>query len=195
MAIIKGTIDPHWHESNLLIALLNKCGPMQKSELFECIREQQKAMFVLGEKGVTHSKSAYRYWVRARKKQGIITECDGMLQLTPLGYWIVNSKLGTLSERDNFIANFLCPSCMKSSELVLLKPRTDTAETNAKGRMFMDIECRRCNYTQKRSAVSDVPATDNFISFYNQASTELRKTIRIMGQLLTPRDMDRQSEP
>lgn len=49
MAIVKGNTDPYWHESKLIILILNK-GSLQKDELFGKIREEQKKRTVFGEK-------------------------------------------------------------------------------------------------------------------------------------------------
>lgn len=148
MAIIQGEIDPYWHESHLIILILNK-GPLPKGELLKNIRQEQKKRTVLGEKDTAHSKSAYYYWLKSRKNQWVVSERGGMLELTPLGKWIANSQLGTFFDRDDLI-NFVCPKCIKPGDLALLKPLSDTAETNAKGRLFMRVDCPRCDYSMER---------------------------------------------
>jgi hypothetical protein len=174
MAKIKGEIDPYWHESYLIILILNK-GLISKDELFKKIRQEQKRRTVLGEKETAHSKSAYHYWLKARKKEWVVSECENTLELTPLGKWIANSKLGTLFDRDDFVVNFVCPKCTRPAHLVLLKPLPDTAETNAKGRLFMRVDCPRCEYSVERQGISEALSKGEFMDFYKKALTELQK--------------------
>jgi len=173
MAIIKGKIDPYWHESHLIILILSK-GPLPKNELFKRLNQEQKKRTVLGEKEIAHSKSAYSYWLKSRKAQWIVSECENILELTPLGRWIANSNLGTFFDREDFI-NFMCPKCTKPTDLALLKPLTDTAETNAKGRLFMRVACPRCGYSMARCGISEVLSKGEFMDFYKKALTELQK--------------------
>jgi len=177
MAVIKGNIDPYWHESNLIILMLNK-GSLQKDELFGKIREEQKERAVFGEKGQTHTESAYRYWVKQHENQSVISRCGDRLELTPLGKWWANSELGTFFNRKDFIY-LMCPKCTKPADLALLKPLVDTAETNAKGRLFIDVKCPRCQYSENRWPMSEDLTKDQFISFYNHAVGELKRLPKI----------------
>jgi hypothetical protein len=172
MPIIKGHIDPYWHESHIMILLLNK-GPMRKRDLFDAIRKEQRQRIVLGEKGMTHSLSAYNYWVNRRKSQYVVEEDRSTLRLTPLGKWIANSTLDTFLQRDEFV-DLICSECAKPEDLAFLKPLPDTAETNAKGRLFMDLQCPRCSRIVKRVPVSQVLSKEEFIKFYNKALNELQ---------------------
>ena len=173
MAVIKGHIDPYWHESNLIILTLNK-GPLRKDELFGKIREEQKKRIVFGEKEQTHTESAYRYWVKSRENQWVISRYGDKLELTPLGKWISNSKLGTFFDRDDFV-ELMCPKCSEPANLALLKLLPDTAETNRKGRLFMVVKCPRCQYSMNRVGMSEDLTKSQFISFYNNAVGELKR--------------------
>lgn len=176
MPIIEGYIDPYWHERHLMTLVLNK-GSMRKHELFDEIREEQKKRTVLGEKEVAHSTSTYNYWVKRRESQWIINERKSTLELTPLGKWIVNSALGTFFERDDFV-NLICSKCAKPGDLVLLKPLPHTVETNTKGRLFMDLQCPRCQNHISRMPISEVLSDKEFIQFYNKALRELHGIIK-----------------
>jgi len=183
MTVIKGKVDPYWHESHLIILVLNK-HPLRKEELFEELRVQQRRRIVLGEKEIIHSKSAYKYWVKNLKNQRVITEYGNMLDLTPLGKWIANSQVGTFFNREDFVY-FLCPKCSEPTNLTLLKPLPHTAETNAKGRLFMDVECPRCRYRIERMGMSEILSKDEFIEFYNKVLAELKeKKIVKVGEFL-----------
>ena len=181
MAIIKGYIDPYWHESGLIILILNRCA-LRKDELFEQIAQEQRKRIVLGEKEITHSKSAYRYWLKKHKSQWIISEYGDTLDLAPLGKWIADSGLGTFHQRYDFV-NLICPKCAEPGDLALLKPLPGMTETNAKGRLFMDLECPRCHYGINRMGISEVLSRDGYIKFYNKALTELQKVVKV-GQFL-----------
>ena len=176
MPIIKGYIDPYWHERHLMILMLNK-GPMRKHELFDEITKEQKKRIVLGEKEVAHSRSAYNYWVKRRESQRVISEHGSALELTPLGKWIANSALGTFFERDDFV-ELICNECAKHGNLVFLKLLPHTAETNAKGRLFMDLQCPRCQNHISRMPISEVLSEEEFIQFYNKALRELHGIIK-----------------
>ena len=145
---------------------------MRKRELFEEFTREQKKRTVLGEKGVAYSRFAYNYWVNSREKQWVISGHEGILELTALGKWIANSALGTFFERDDFV-DLTCSKCRKPGDLVLLKPLPHTAETNAKGTLFMDFQCPRCSFSLKRMGVSEVLLKEEFITFYNEALREL----------------------
>jgi len=62
MEVIPQGIDPDWHESHLLIQVMD-IGPVPRGELFNRVRERQREKVVLGEKGITHSRRAYKYWL------------------------------------------------------------------------------------------------------------------------------------
>lgn len=179
MAIIKGYIDPYWHESYLMILILNQ-GHLKKNELFEKITQEQKKRTVLGEKEVTHSESAYRYWLKKHQNHWIINDYGDTLELTPLGKWMANSRLGSFFDRENFIG-LICSKCARPGDLVVLKLLPDTAETNAKGRLFMDVECPRCHYSEKRVPLSEALSQNEFTKFYNKALTELQKIVKVVG--------------
>lgn len=176
MAVIKGYIDPFWHEEHLTILILNQ-GALEKPHLFERLAWEQASKFVLGERQITHSTSAYRYWIKRRKDQRLISESGKKLELTSLGKWLANSKLGTLFDRDGLVS-LICPQCSKLGHLVLLKPLTHTAETNAKGRLFMDVQCTRCEYSVPRMGITETLSKSDFIRFYNQAVEELRGIVK-----------------
>jgi len=176
MPIIKGYIDPYWHEKYLLILILNN-GSMRKHELFDEIAEEQKKRIVLGEKEVVHSRRAHSYWVNYRESQWVISEHESTLKLTPLGKWIANSALGTFFERDNLV-DLICSRCAKPGDLVFLKPLPHTVETNAKGRLFMDLQCPRCHHCVKRMPISEVLSKEEFIKFYDKALRELNGIVK-----------------
>ena len=178
-----GYIDPYWHEKHLLILTL-KNRSMRKHELFDEVAEEQKKRIVLGEKGVTHSRRNYKRWVGIREEQWVIGEHEGTLELTPLGKWIANSTLGTFFERDDLV-ELICANCAKPGDLVFLKPLPDTAETNANGRLFMDIQCSRCQNRVARMPISETLSKEEFIQFYNRALRELRGIVK--GQALVVR--------
>ena len=173
MPIVKGYIDPYWHERHLMILKLNR-GPTRKNQLFDEIREEQKKRIVLGEKEVAHSISAYNYWVNRRRSQWVINKHGSILELTLLGKWIANSTLGSFFQRDDLI-DLICSKCAKPGHLALLKPLPHTAETNAKGRLFMDLQCPRCQNCISRMPVSEVLSEEEFIQFYNKALRELHR--------------------
>lgn len=176
MAKIKGYVDPYWHETYLMVLILNR-GSMRKSELFDRVREEQKKRIVLGEKGQTHSRRNYDRWVERRKDQWVISEREGTLELTRLGKWIASSRLGTFFERDD-LANLICSNCAKSGDLVFLKPLPGTAETNAKGRLFMNLQCPRCQNRISRMPISETLSEEEFVQFYNKALRELHGIIK-----------------
>jgi hypothetical protein len=177
MAVIKGNIDPYWHESNLIILTLNR-GSLWQDELFKTIKEEQQKRTIFGEKEITHSESAYKYWVKKRENHWIISRYGDKLELTPLGRWIANSELGTFFNRADFV-ELVCYKCSEPANLALLKPLPDTAETNAKGRLFMDVKCPRCQYSINRLRMSEDLTKDQFISFYNHAVGQLQRIIEI----------------
>jgi hypothetical protein len=177
MAKIKGWADPYWHEKNLIILILNK-GALRKKELFEKIREEQRNRIVFGEKGQTHSKDNYDKWLKSLEKQWIVSRYEDDFKLTPLGKWIAKSQLGTFFERANF-AELMCHNCSKPADLTLLKPLPDTAETNVKGRLFMNVECPRCQYSMNRLPISNNLTKNQFINFYNHSVEELKRLLKI----------------
>lgn len=171
IVIVRSDGDPFWHEKDLMVLILNR-GPMLKRELFDELAREQKRKILLGEKGLEHSESAYRYWVKSRRSQWVISEHEGVLELTPLGKWIANSTLRTFLERDDLLS-LICDHCAASAHLVFSRPLTDTAETNAKGRLFMDLQCPRCSHYVSRMPLSEVLSKEEFSRFYNQALKEL----------------------
>ena len=186
MLITQG-IDPDWHESHLLIQLMN-IGPMPRKELFDRVREEQSKKKVLGEEGITHSRSAYVYWLKEHIADGIATENQGQPRLTALGDWIANSEIGTLEDKYLFICNVTCPDCRKKDGyIVILKLEKGTAITDPKGRLFADTECSRCGKRKNRKRVYEGFSVDQFIRFYDQAISELIGTARNMPELILPR--------
>jgi hypothetical protein len=185
MMVITQGIDPDWHESHLLIQVLN-IGPMPRKELFNRVREQQRKKTVLGEKGWTHSRSAYVYWLKRFIEYQIAIESEGQLRLTDLGKWIANSKTGTLEDRYLFISNLTCLYCRKHGYIVVLKLEKSTAITNSKGKLYMNTECPRCDKSENQRGVHEDLSLDQFISFYDQVISELRKTARIMSNIILP---------
>lgn len=112
--------------------------------------------------------------VKSRRNQWVISRRGDKLELTSLGKWIANSELGCFFDREDFIC-LMCPECSKPADLALLKPLVDTEETNKKGRLFMDVECPRCQYSENRWPISEDLTKDQFISFYNHAVEELKR--------------------
>ena len=180
MTIVKGYIDTYWHERHLMILVLNR-GPMRKNQLFDEIRGEQRKRMVLGEKEVAHSKSAYNYWVNSRRSQWVLSKHGSILQLTPIGKWIANSTLGNFFQRDDFI-HLICSKCAKPGHLALLEPLLHTAQTNAKGILFMDLQCPRCQNCISRMPVSEILSEEEFIQFYHKALRELQRITK--GQSL-----------
>ncbi len=164
----------------LMILILNM-GPMRKRQLFDRLTSEQKKRKVLGEEGQTHSRRNYARWVRIREDQQVIVEHEGTLELTKIGAWIVKSRLATFFDRDDFI-NLVCDNCAKPGDLVLLKPLRGISEMNAKGRLFMDLQCPRCHNYISRMPISEVLSEEKFIQFYNKALRELYGIIK--GQLV-----------
>lgn len=185
MAVIKHGIDPSWHESHLLIEVLNR-GFMPKKQLFKQIREQQKEKIVLGQKRITHSDSAYRYWLKSHIEHQIAIEKGEQVGLTSLGKWIANSEIGTLEDRYFFISNLHCLDCKKAGYVVILKPEETTATTNSNGTLFMGTDCPRCGQKENRTRMSDGLSLDQFIRFYDRAISELRKVAETMPRVILP---------
>ena len=105
--VITQDIDPDWHESHLLIQLMN-IGPMPRKELFNRVREEQSKKKVLGEEGITHSESGYKYWLRKLIAAQIAIESEGQPRLTALGEWVANSTTSTLEDRYLFVSHLTC---------------------------------------------------------------------------------------
>lgn len=187
IAVMTPPIDPDWHESHLLIQLMN-VSPMPRKELFNRVREEQSKKMVLGEVGITHSRSAYAYWLKEHIADGIATESQGKLRLTALGKWIANSEIGTLEDRYIFICNVACPDCKKKDGyIVILKLEKDTAITNPKGMLFANTECSRCGKKKNRKRMYKGFFVDQFIRFYDQAVLELIGIARNMPELVLPK--------
>ncbi|MGB6873722.1 MAG: hypothetical protein WBE46_06265 [Dehalococcoidia bacterium] len=186
MAVIPQGIDADWHESHLRIQVMN-IGPVPRKELFNRVREQQGKKVVLGEKGITHSRRAYKYWLDDLIDNQIAIEGEGQPRLTALGKWIANSQTGTLEDRYLFICNLTCLDCRKKhGRIVVLKLERSAAITNSEGRVFMDTQCPRCGKSENRRGVHEGFSVDQFIRFYDQAMSELRKTVRNMLEVILP---------
>lgn len=167
--------DRFWHEQALMVLILNR-GPMHKKDLFDEIAREQKKRAIYGVKDWTHGRSDYRYWLESRKRQRVISDHDGLLQLTRLGKWLASSTLRTFFERDDLL-DLVCANCTASGHLVFCRPLVDTAETNAKGRLFMDLQCPRCSQYRDRARASEALSKEEFSRFYNQALKELNGVV------------------
>jgi hypothetical protein len=178
MAVIKGEVDPNWHERELIPILL-ATRPLQKNDLLNRLEEEQKNKIVFGEEGRTHSRSAYRYWINHHEQQCVVNESGGTVELTPLGRWIVTSAVGTVLERNDFLDKFLCNKCIRTRSLALLKPVVNTYETNARGRLFADMECPKCACVSQRVPIAEALSVGEFRHFYNNALSELQQTMNI----------------
>ena len=172
MLITQG-IDPDWHESHLLIQLMN-IGSMPRKELFNRIHEEQSKKIVFGEKDITHGISAYKYWLRRYIEDQIAIEIEGKPRLTALGKWIANSTISTLEDRCLFVSNLTCRDCRKAGYIAVLKLDERTAITDSKGKLCMDTECSRCGQSKKRMSVCGGFSLYQFASFYSQVVSELR---------------------
>ena len=186
MTVITHGFDPDWHESYLLIQFMNS-GPMLRKDLFKHVREQQREKVVRGEKGRTHSYSAYRYWLKSLVDDQIAIEGEGRAQLTALGKWIANSNTSTLEDRYLFISNLTCLDCRNAGYIAILKPDNSSAQTNSKGGLFMDTECPKCGQMEKYTGVSDGLSLEQFVSFYERVTSELREIAKTMSQVILPR--------
>jgi hypothetical protein len=176
-------LDPDWHESNLLIQLMNG-GSLPRKELLNRVREEQSKKKVLGEVGITHSKSAYAYWLRHLIADQVAVESEGGPRLTPLGEWIANSELGTVEDKYLFVCNATCSDCRKKDGyIVILKLERGTAISDAKRRLFANVECPRCGKKERKHLYEGF-SVDRFIRFYDQALSELTSTARRMPQLV-----------
>lgn len=186
IAVMPPPMDPDWHESHLLIQVMD-LGPIPRTELFRHIRQEQSKKKVLGEEGFTHSKSAYIYWLKRLIAYRIAVERQGRPELTDLGKWIANSQTGTLEDRLSFISGLTCPDCRRKHGFVaVLRLEKGTAIIDSKGRICMDTECSRCGQSHRRMSVCRGFSPDQFIRFYNQAVSELRKAAAIMPNVILP---------
>ena len=185
MVLIAGGIDPDWHESHLLIQLMNT-GPMPRKELFNRVREEQSKKKVFGEEGITHSRSAYRYWLRNFIAHQIAIESEGQPRLTALGEWVANSEIGTLDDRYVFLSYLTCLECRRTGYMIVLRMEESTAITDSKGRLCMDTECTRCGQWHKRMVVCEGFSLAQFISIYRQTVSELRRAARTMPTIMLP---------
>jgi hypothetical protein len=183
MAVIKHGIEPGWHEIHLLIEVLNR-GFMPKKQLFKHIREQQKEKIVLGERRITHSDSAYRYWLKSHIEHQLAIEKEEQVGLTSFGKWIANSEIGKLEDRYLFISNLTCLDCTKAGYVVILKPEKTTATTRSNGTLFMGTDCPRCGQKENRTRMSDGLSLSQFIRFYDRVISELRKVAQTMSRVI-----------
>ena len=134
MEAISVAVDPEWHESLILIQVMN-ARRVPRRELFNLVREQQSKKKVLGEEGITHSRSAYVYWLKEHVAYRIAVEGEGQPRLTALGKWIANSQIGTLDDRYMFVCNGTCPHCRKEhGRMVFLKLGIGTAKSMQRAR-------------------------------------------------------------
>jgi len=159
---------------------------MPRKELFNRVREEQSKKKVLGEEGITHSRSAYTYWLRKLIAAQIAVEGEGQPRLTALGEWVANSTMSTLEDRYRFVCHLTCLDCRKAGYIVVLELEESAAITNSKGRLCMDTECTRCGQSHKRMSICEGFSLDQFISFYGQVISELRKAARIMPNVILP---------
>jgi len=91
IVVMTPPIDPDWHESHLLIQLMN-IGPVPRKELFNRVHDEQSKKKVLGEVGITHSRSAYLYWLKEHIADGIATESQGQPHVQN-GLWLIDTKV------------------------------------------------------------------------------------------------------
>lgn len=170
--------DFEWHEKTLMIFLLWQ-KPLPRDELYKRLRRTQKEKETPIGKFKPHSTRNYNYWLNHLKARRILKEEGKTLELTALGKWVANSKLGTDFERERF-TSLVCPECSSPSEtaepldIVLLRPLLGTREVNAKGHLFMDFECPRCRTIHTKWNVSGIAKESSFVGFYNQAIKELK---------------------
>ncbi len=176
MTVINTVIDPLWHEELLTISILNQ-GSYHRSELINrirCAQETKVAPFK------PHSESAYRYWFRALKSRGIVTEEDKILSLTNLGRWVAAGAVGILSTRNQF-AYLVCDRSSSDTRIVLRTPLMDTLTSNAKGDPFVDIKCPVCGDISSRHNLGSIASRESIVDFYNQAFTDLKKFVTVVG--------------
>lgn len=169
--------DSEWHEVAIILSLL-KDGPLARKELYQRTSQIQSTVESPIGTGAVHSLGAYAYWIRHFKTAGFVEESGNILALTALGRWVAESRPGTVQERERF-ASLLCPQCTSVSTKVIRKPLWDTCEVNAKGTLFMNFKCPRCGNLDERHNLSGIAKKDEFLSFYNQAVTELRRYVTI----------------
>ncbi len=160
-----------WHES-IQILLVLKLRSLDMTALCQKVAEKQKEIISDYER----SEATCRYWVKSHLKDGKIRKRESLFELTDLGKWIVQSKVGTIWHRENFINNYTCLKCRPYST-VLLNIDPNTAVTNKKGDIFMDAECPRCHNSMHRHRVADksFATAEEFLRFYNSAKEDLSK--------------------
>lgn len=169
MTIITG-IDEKWHESLQILLVLSR-GSLNRTMLYEEVRERQRKII----SDYKRSKSTCRYWVNSHLKDRKIRELGSLLELAPLGKWIVNSSVGTMWDREHFINNYVCWEC-RPSYTVLYKLDAATAVTNNNGNIFMNVKCPRCGKSLERHRVTGrtFASVEEFLRFYRSAEEELR---------------------
>ncbi|MBN2099958.1 MAG: hypothetical protein JW753_10235 [Dehalococcoidia bacterium] len=182
MATIEGWIHPNWHERYLIVRAPSK-RPMRTTDLLANIMEEQGRRIGLRGMPMRHCPGNHKK-VSEHRKRWVVEERGSVLALTPLGRWIANSRLATLTERDKFVQRFICPLCFKPPSLALLRPLPQTAEVNARGDLFTDSECPVCGYTDPRMSIGKKQAVNDFIVFYNAALARLERTAKVKGRLL-----------
>ncbi len=179
-------VDPEWHESLLLIQVMNT-RPVPRRELFNLVREQQSKKKVLGAQGITHSRSAYAYWLNDHIDYRIAVEGEGQPRLTALGKWIADSQICTLDDRYLFVCKLTCSHCRKEhGRMVFLKLDRGTATINAKGKVCMDTQCPRCGRCKNQAGLFGGFSIDQLISLYDRALPELRNVVRDMPEVVLP---------
>ena len=184
MTLVGVLLDPNWHGSHLLIQIMNT-GPMPRKELLNRVREEHSKIEVLGEVGITQSRSAYVYWLKQHIADRIATESEGQPRLTALGRWIANSEIGTVEDKYLFICNLTCRDCRKKDgHVVILKLDKGTVTIDPEEKLFADTECPRCGKRKNGKRVYDSFSVDQFIRFYDRAISELRKTATDMPGLI-----------
>lgn len=187
MTLVGVLLDPNWHESHLLIQIMNT-GSLPRKELLNRVREEQSKIEVLGEVGITQSRSAYVYWLKQHTADRIATESEGQPRLTALGRWIANSEIGTVEDKYLFICNLACRDCRKKDGyIVILKLETGTVTTGSNERLFADTECPRCGKRENGQRVYEGFSVDQFVRFYDRAISELRKTLRAIPEVILPK--------
>src|SRR3990172_2925083 len=171
MAVLNSVFPEKWHEQFSIIMLL-EAGPFPRKELKEKLRSKQKRGIYFSLGFEPHSDSAYNYWIRSLKEDGIIHEYGGKLGLTKLGEWVAKSHFGTVGARTRFVLYLMCSKC--SIPLTRLpKPM----EVSRSGNWFLDLQCPRCGQVSIRTNLSGVCDSGQFEGFYDQAVKELAQFV------------------
>lgn len=176
--ILKPRHDSEWLENPQVVSILSE-GSLSRPELFERLRRVQEVTDTPFGRGGPHSNRTYLRWVRYFEDRGIVEEDGEVLSLTRLGWWVANSKLGTIFQRERFLPLMSCTRCSASQTKVLFKPLIDTRRTNNEEALFMDLQCPKCGDLEKHRNLSPLAKEDGFVGFYNMVIGELRHVISV----------------